>query len=259
MILLPGVQGARTERSSRLAFSWDARDRSLQARSGQQGVLSAGTGTALTLTPGYGSTITGGFGQPRFGRIGGSGGASILDLDASTSGAERHWLTFPFAVPVASLSVFLRLTPTWTMGASRGTANMAFGIGDPTIGARLFDIRRGGTFPTGWYTTRQEPTGGTNSGQTVEGAGLVAPLDVLATYDVTSRALTIQLRDATGTLTTAASGGTSLAAQTGHWSGDVLGLGNRPTQDALGLPIRLHLAKVAVGAVLTYADMDLLT
>jgi hypothetical protein len=258
MITLPGVLGARTERSSRLAFSWDARDRSLLARSGQQGAFASALGTAQTITPSYGATLTAGRGQPRFSRIAGPTSAAVLDIDSSSAGTERQWLTFPFAIPVASLTVLLRLTPTWTMGAARATANMALGIGNPGVGPRLFDIRRGGTFTSGWYTTRQDTGGGVNSGQTVEGAGLVAPLDVLGTYDVTSRALTIQLRDAAGTLTTAASGGTSLAAQSGHWSGDVLALGARPGQDTLGLPIRLHFAKIAVGAVLTFADMDLL-
>lgn len=252
MILLPGVQGFRSDRSSRLAFAWDARDRTLLARSGQQGVLSAIAGAAQSITPGYGPAVTGGFAQPRYGRIGGSAGAAVLDLDGSTAGAQQQQLLYPFSMGPASLTLFLRLTPLWAAGSSRASTTYVFSLGNSAVGPDRLRVAR---ITTAWQATRST-AGFSTAVSTPESGSAVFPLDLLVTYNHANGATSIQTRDAALALSTPgtlASG----TLQSGRWAGGVLALGS-DAELRLGAPIRLHLAKLAIGAVLTFADMDLL-
>lgn len=256
MILYPGVRSKRTSRSSRLAFLWEARDASLVARSGQVGVFSASGVSTIggVITPGTGpGTVQAGRAQPRFGMV---GGVPLLDLASATAGQDAELLQFPFALGPVSLTLLLTLTPTWTMGASRATINYAFTLGNLSIGTPAWRVSRGGAGgeATGWSIRRTIPGPTTDIATVAEGAGLTAPLALLVTYNHTTGVDAISIRDANGTVTGPVSS-SAIAANTSRWAGDTLYFANDPQASTSGLPIRLHVVKLAIG-VKTYADMD---
>lgn len=250
-ILYPGQRGRRIPRTSRLAFMWDARDRSLIARSGQVGVLAA-TGASTSggvITPGTGpATVQAGRAQPRFGSV---AGAALLDLTGVDAGKDVEYLSFPFALGPCSLTLLLTLTPTWALGASRATAHYAFGLGDTGVGNTSWKVYRGGAAATSWAIQRSMGT--LHTATVLESASQTAPLDILVTYDHATGIDTISVRGANGTIT-GPSASAAMAVNTLRWSGDVLALGSDAAAK-LGAPIRLHRCKLAIG-VKTFADMD---
>ena len=247
MILLPGVLSQREERRSELSFSWDARDCSLRAISGQQGTLANLTPTGTTpgpITPLYGAAITAGKAQARWTRV---GAENTLALSGVTAGQDQEQLTFPYALHLHDLTIYMKLTGLWTAGASLAT-HYIMAIGSGTAEGGQLRILRS---TTNWRIERR--TGTTVSVDLAENAGLVWPVEVLASYTASTRVSLIKLRGANGTVygpvVTAAGGVVS-----GRFAGDVLGLGSDPVAGA-GAAIRLYRAKIA----LALYDFDQMT
>jgi hypothetical protein len=247
MILLPGALSQREERRSELSFSWDARDCSLRALSGQVGTLANLTPTGTTpgnITPLYGPVIEGAKVQPRFCRV---GAENVLELSGVTSLQDQEKLTFPYALHLHDLTVYMKLTGLWTAGASLST-HYIFGLGTGTTGGGQLRVFRTGT---NWRVERK--TGTTVTADLAENAGLVWPVEMLASYTASTRVSTIKLRGANGTVygpSTTAAGGTA----TGRFLGDLLGVGSDPLVGA-GAAIRLYRMKIA----LALYDFDAMT
>lgn len=261
MILLPGVLSSRVSRISQLSFGWDAKDASLLARTGQLGALTvAAAASGGAITPAYGSALVAGRGEPRFSRVGTVNG---LDLSGVTAGQDAERLLYPYAMAVGSLTVVLKLTPTWSAGASRATEHYVFGLGSSGIAQNYLRLSRGGASATSWKITRSVDGPATQTSNTVVEPGtFVWPLEVRGWFDATpSGGFTgftrVELRDATGaTVTSSGSGTTHPVIAGSRWSGEVMGIGHDPAL-GLGAPISLHSVKLALG-VKTFAEMDAL-
>ena len=259
MILLPGVLPTRTARMSRLSFAWDAKDTDLLARTGQQGTLASLTTATVgnAITPATGAALVSGRGQPRWVRVNSLNALALSQVD---SGKDQEQLLYPFAMAQTPLTILLKLTPGWTAGASRATEHFVFGLGNSAVGNDWLKISRGGSSATSWTVTRRISTPVTQTGNgVVEPGTFIWPLDVLVYFDLNGGSggntgnTRIQLRDATGA-TVASTGTGTTVLPTQRWSGEVLGLGSDPAT-ALGAPISLHSAKMALG-VYTFAQMD---
>jgi hypothetical protein len=254
MILLPGVPSSRIARISQLSFAWDAKDATLLARTGQTGTLAALSTTTVggAITPAVGAALVAGRGQPRWSRV---GALNALDLAQMTAGQDPERLTYPYASMNQGITVLLRLTPTWSAGASRATEQWVFGLGDSSLGNDWFRISRGGSSGTFWNVQRSVsgPTVQTSNGVAEPGTAPY-PLDIYAYYDLAGTGFTrLSIRDAAGAVTSSTGTGTT-HAPLARWSGEILGLGGVPGA-ILGAPIRLHAVKLALGFY-TITQMD---
>lgn len=254
MILLPGVVSQRQDRRSELALSWDGREGSLRAITGQQGMLSQLALTATVggpITPAYGAALVAGKAQPRFSRI---GGVNVLRLAGNVAGQDQERLVFPYAGFVTDFTLLIRLTGAWALGASLALLAHIFALGASNAeGGRLYLIRGGaGGAGTTWQLSRGNPTT-TSSQSLTETAAITWPVDVLVTFTRATEGYTLRLRGANGVVLGPASGTASGGPVSGRFSGEVLSFGSSVSTPTATMD--LYRLKLAL-AVYTYAQMD---
>ena len=256
MILLPGVRSVRTARRSQLAFYWHARDATLLAETGQQGVLS-NEGVATTgsnLVPSVGSTIVAGSRQPRFTRVAPD---NVLEMTGITAGKDIERLTFPFGLVAADLTVLYRFTGLWTLGGTLAAQGGLFSIGT-AIGDGAGAIRFQRSSGTNYFLSRSSSGGTSSDVSLAESDSLSWPVDALVSYTASTGIAHLTLRGANGFLTsTINAGGSAHIFTSSRWAQQQMTLGYDGSGSVPGQPHRLYFCKIATGEK-TFAQMDLL-
>jgi hypothetical protein len=235
---------------SDLIFGWRARLGTLDAYTGQAGVLQP---TTLGIAPPHASrglgTMLGGHGVPRFDQELAYGTTPRLLLERiSTFDLEQ--VQFAWPLKVMPISIFLRLIPGWAAGTNTGISSFALQLGEPTAGGYIVVGRVNNT----WLATRTR-SGSSITTSFVESGTTVYPIDVLVTFSGTGQ-LALSTRDATGLIQVGTTTPTdaAMANQAEFWGNSIMYL---LTGD-LGGRFWYETIKIA-REVQTFATMDLLS
>lgn len=261
-VLYPGAMPLRPRRASSLIFGWRAGDGTLDAYTGQAGTLSTHATAAGPIAGINAITVTGARKLPRFTAAFDSTTRLRLQGDVTSTYDER--VTYPFPIPVQTLTVFLRLRSMYGLNAGGvvDPGNFALAIGTAsTSGGRLTISRSTGGV---WRARRwkDDPNGGSQLITATETGSWVSPFDFLLTLN-SGGSISFQIRDGAGTTqhSSTSAADADLVLGSDSWAGGLLILGAGlfpPAGTERGIDADYETIKIARG-VKTLTVIDGLT
>lgn len=258
-LLLPGVQGQRRIRASRLLFGWRAADVSLVAYTGQVGTFTSHATNRGTVAGLNNVSFLGGRGMPRFtAPFDALSTITRLRLQGDTAGTYDERVQFPFNLPVQPLTVYVKLRSLYTLAtggiASPGNFALALGSGTTTGGRLTLARSTGGV----WRATRAKAVGGSVELTVTETGAWVHPFELLVSLNANG-SITFSLRDGSGAVRALATSAADadLIVLTEAWDQSLLHFGPGAFGVERGGEYDYESCKIAAG-VKTFAEIDTL-
>lgn len=257
-----GASAYRGRRSSRLLFGWHAKYGTLDAHTGQVGLLTTenlGTIGSVEGRNGASASVVAAHAVPRFVQRASEGYVTRLALEGSIAGQDRERLEYSWPQKVFGLSIYVRVYPMYAPGANLVDLEYLLMLGNrggAGTGGGYFGLYRTGTT---WQVRRERNAVAIVSLFT-EPAAAVFPIDLLATMTDSG---TVQLFSRDAAVPSVLRSGSAvtdpnMAIGSEQWADNKLVLATAGVNGFIGGRWRLEEVKIARG-VHTFSSIDALS